>query len=605
MIRASWLRKRRASGPGFSPASHPGFHAFSGWVSCRPSEGSKGRNKLKRSIQSIAVLLTVPLLLTMSGCRLGRLFPSPAAKNSTPSGVSSAVSATAQTASASKDAFSLPVALGKNLNPLTTDSMINLTLWPLMFDSLAEPDAGYTPEMALASSVDNSGTTVTVHLRGGVRFTDGTSLTAKDVLYSYNEARNNAASFFHANTANIASVAASGSDTVIFTLNAPDMLFANLLTIPIIKSGSDNVSVPTGGTPAPIGSGRYSFSDNSLNGSLTVHKEWYKGTLPAIQTIHLVNMLDSSALLTSLKTGVIDYLYADANGGNVATAGLSTAAVSLNQMVFLGVNWSNASLANAHIRRAVSLAIDRDAVVSDAYSSRAKVSSLPFNPEWSALKQLTASSTSESKAASAASSFAASSEKTASSAKSAASESKAEAAGSANRSEAANELTAGGIPAKAGDSATVLTFRLLVNSDNAQMMAAAKRLTSSLASSGIAIVTDAEPAASYAAKLTAGQFDLYLGEIRLTDDMDIRPFFRGGTAGYGAPAQSSTQAAFSGWRAGSTTLASLVDTFQTETPFIPLCCRTGTVAYSPALKGTVAPTSSDIFRSAETWHFGG
>lgn len=488
--------------------------------------------------------------------------------------------------------------LGKSLNPLTTDSMLNLDLWPLLFDSLAEPDAGYNTQWGLATSADIRGTTVTVHLRSDVKFTDGTLLTAKDVVYSYNEVRGNTASYFYTNTADIANVAASGSYTVVFTLKTPDALFANLLNIPIIKSGSDTAAVPAGGTPCPVGSGRYSFSTDSLNGTLTANKSWYKGAALGIPTIRLVNMLDSSTALSSLKTGVFHYLYADSSGAGVATVGLSTASVSLNRMIFLGVNWSNASLANAHVRRAVSMAIDRSSLVSEVYSSRAKVSALPFNPDWSALASLASS-------ASSSSSSAASSSASSSSAKSASSAASSDAAGTVNRADVTSELVAGGVPAKSGSTAAVLSFRLLIDSDNAQMVAAAKTLTSSLAPSGIAIVTDAEPAASYVAKLGAGQFDLYLGEIRLTDDMNIAPLFQGGAAGYGAPAQSSTQTAFSGWQAGTVTLASLVETFRTEMPFIPLCFRVGTVAYSPSLKGTIAPTASDIFLGMENWHFGG
>lgn len=561
---------------------------------------------MKRTIKSVAALLAFTLLLTMAGCRLGWPFSKSTGKK-TASAASSAASGTSQTSSASaaavKTTFSLGVALGKSLNPLTTDSMVNLTLWPLLFDSLAEPDAGYTTQWGLATSADVSGTTVTVHLRSGVKFTDGTPLTAKDVVYSYNEVRGSAASYFYTNTTNIANVAASGSYTVIFTLKTPDALFANLLNIPIIKSGSDTAAVAAGDTACPVGSGRYSFSSDSLSGTLTANKSWYKGTAPGIQTIHLVNMLDSSTTLSSLKTSVIHYLYADASGTGVATVGLSTAPVSLNRMIFLGVNWSNASLANAHIRRAVSMAIDRSSLASEVYSSRAKVSALPFNPDWSALASLSASASAASSTAPAASSDRASS--AASAAKGTSSTASGAAAGTVDRADVTSELAAGGVKAQSGSSATVLTFRLLIDSGNSQMVAAAKKLTSSLSPSGIAIATDAEPAASYTAKLAAGQFDLYLGEIRLTDDMDITPLFQGGAAGYGAPAQSATQTAFAGWRAGAVTLASLADTFRTEMPFIPLCFRVGTVAYNSSLKGTVAPTASDIFLGMENWHFGG
>lgn len=573
--------------------------------------GGKGRTILKRTIRSVAVLLVGTLLMTLVGCRLGwPNFSKSKGKSASSHTASSAVStASAASSAAAATVFSLPMALGRDMNPLKTDSMTNLTLWPLLFDSLAEPDSGYSTQWCLASSADISGSTVTVHLRSGVHFTDGTALTAKDVLYSYNAVRGDSASFFYANTTNIANITFSGNYTVIFTLKSPDALFANLLNIPIIKSGSDTTATAVGSSPCPIGSGRYSYSDNALNGTLTVNKSWYKGTAPTIQTIRLINMLDSSATLSSLKTGVINYLYADWNGATVATAGLQTASVGLNRMVFLGVNWSNSFLANAHVRRAVSMAIDRSSIVSEAFSSRAKASLLPFNPDWAELVKLNTAASGPSAASTASSASSASSKtarssssKTASGA-SAASVDSDTANTTVDRADVTNELTAAGLPAKSGSSATLLTLRLLVDSGNTQMMTAAKKIVSSLSPSGIAVTIDAEPASAYASKLSAGQYDLYLGEIRLTDDMDISPLFQGGTAGFGAPATSQTQTAFTGWRAGSVTLSSLADTFRTEEPFIPLCFRLGTVAYSTGLKGTVAPTYADIFQNAEGWHF--
>lgn len=479
-----------------------------------------------------------------------------------------------------------------------------------MFDSLAEPDASYNPVMGLASSVDISGSTVTAHLRSGVKFTDGSSLTSRDVQYSFNMVRGDPASFFYQNVTDISGISTPDSQTVKFTLNTPDALFANLMNIPIIKYNTGSPGTAAGDTSVPVGTGRYVFSNDYLNGTLTANKSWYKGSSPAFQTIRLVNLLNTSAALSSLKIGEINYLFSDSSGNGVSAVGLGTAAVNLNQMVFLGVNAvsSKAGLSNAHVRKAISLAADRGAIVTDVFSSRARASSLPFNPAWAGLPNAAAGSSGTS-SASAASSSAASrtsgSAVSSGSSASAAVSASSGTSGSASFSAAAAELAAAGYTVKNPGipGSPVLSYGLLVNQDDSLMMSAAKTIAASLAKTGIAVTVDAQPTAAYASKLASGSFDLYLGQIRLTDDMDISPLFSGGAAGYGALTQSSAQAAFTAWRAGTASLSGVIDAFNSETPFVPICYRMGSVSYTAGLKGTIAPTFSNIFHNEESWHF--
>lgn len=574
---------------------------------------------MKQAIQTAAVILAIAVALGAAGCGHEKKNASPTGSSSSPSSSSSSSAVGSSAASSVKSSsFSLAVCLGKSLNPLTTDSMTNLTLWPLLFDSLAEPDASYNPVMRLASSVDISGNTVTAHLRSGVKFTDGTSLTARDVLYSYNMVRNDPASYFYSNVANISGISTPDSSTVKFTLSASDALFTNLMNIPIVKYNTGSLSVSPGDTPVPVGTGRYVFSNDYLTGTLTANKSWYKGTSPAFQTIRLVNILTSSATLSSLKIGEINYLFSDDSGNGVSVVGLGTTSVNLNQMVFLGVNTvsSKPGLSNAHVRKAVSLAVDRGSIVTDVFSSRAKASSLPFNPAWAGLPKTVASAGSSSSAVSAASSAVsktsgASKSSGASSSSSGGSDSTAAssasaASGSVNFSAAASELAAAGFPVKNPGipGSPVLSYSLLVNQDNSLMMSAAKNIAASLAKTGIGITIDAQPSAAYGAKLSAGSFDLYLGQIRLTDNMDLSPLFSGGAAGYGASPQSSFRAAFASWQAGTAPVSSVIDAFNNETPFVPICYRMGAVSYTAGLKGTIAPTFGDIFLNEEDWHFG-
>ena len=67
------------------------------------------------------------------------------------------------------------------------------------------------------------------------------------------------------------------------------------------------------------------------------------------------------------------------------------------------------------------------------------------------------------------------------------------------------------------DAATVqLSFRLLVNSDNAFKVAAAKQVAASWNSlNGVNVTVDEEPYDTYVSMLQSGSFDAYYGETQL------------------------------------------------------------------------------------------
>lgn len=467
--------------------------------------------------------------------------------------------------------------LSKSLNPLTTDSMINLVLWPLMYDCLAEPDASYTPQNNLASSIDNKGTTVTVQLKNA-KFSDGTALSAKDVKYSFEQVMSTPASFFYQNVKNIDHIDAKNSSTVIFYLKIPDTLFANLLDIPIIKYGSAPASA-AGTTPtAPIGTGRYVFSTDNFNGTLSANKNWYKGTALSFQTITLVNTLAGNTTFSSLKIGGIDYLFTDYGSGSAQAVGLSSKSVNLNRIVFLSVNSQrSAALSDAHVRKAISLAIDRKSIVADIYSTKALATHLPFNPAWNAAVKPS------------------------------------DADIAVNYTAAENELTNDGYTVQGtsgtrsktiNGTATQLSFKLLASSSNASYATIAKKIINSLAKTGVSVTLDLQSPDIYASKLAGGDFDLCLSELSLTDDMDLSPFFvSGGSASVGIASGSQTASAFSSWRSGSSQLQAVADAFNSETPFIPICYRTGTVSFTSGLSGSITPTYFNIFYGIENWHF--
>ncbi|MBO4432217.1 MAG: hypothetical protein J5852_01665, partial [Clostridia bacterium] len=78
---------------------------------------------------------------------------------------------------------------GDSFNPYTAATKYNRELAHLLYDPLIKCDNNFSPVYCLASDAVLDGTVCTVTLKTAY-FTDGSPVTADDVLYSYNLAKN-------------------------------------------------------------------------------------------------------------------------------------------------------------------------------------------------------------------------------------------------------------------------------------------------------------------------------------------------------------------------------------------------------------------------------
>lgn len=523
-----------------------------------------------KKICGLAALLLGCTLL--GGC-MGSIIP-PAGS----SGVSAAAATSAGSAqkAGALSSVTVPYAMNRSMNPFTADSMINLNLWPLLYDCLAEPDGQFTPQMRLAASVRTAGNTVSVSLRSGVQFSDGSPLTSADVVYSIQLAMSNPGCNFYTRVANFASPTANGPYGVTITLKTPDPLAANMLDFPIIKSGSDK-------NGKPIGSGRYLIKNDGNNRTLTANPRWYGRKTPKVSTITLLDVPDNNAIKNCLSVGELSYVLSDYGAGAMALANTGTSYFNLNQLLFLGVNRNNAALSDADVRRALSMILDRYTMVKEIYSSHALAADEPFNPAINGMPKIANN-------------------------------------GAPLLEQAVAELKKAGYTTKNGNGVlikssgahTALEFTLFVNKADSQRCAVAQQIAEEFKNVGIGIKINSTNEATFSAALTKNQFDLYLSEIKITNDMDLSPFFAaGGAASYGSSSNGNSSntngasgtfyAQYQKWRSGSVKLGDLPAAFDTETPFIPICYRMGSVSYPVSFFKNIIATNHNIFFNIEDW----
>lgn len=261
----------------------------------------------------------------------------------------------------------------------------------LLYDTLLWKDG--TGELLpwLAEGVERSGDnlTHTFRLRDGVRWSDGTALTVDDVVFTfgyYAGLETLPPPVIGQPPRGIASVSASGPNTVAITLEAPDVTFAEQVagTIPILPKhiweGIDDPAAEQGASIL-VGSGPYRLASGvEGDGSPLLYEandDYFLGT-PFVERIEFTPVDDQfSALLagavdSAIGQGLRDDVLARFDGDEfeiITSRGGSTT----------GLYWNldkGGTLADVRFRRACAMAIDRE----DLVDRLADGNGLPGNP---------------------------------------------------------------------------------------------------------------------------------------------------------------------------------------------------------------------------------
>ena len=272
----------------------------------------------------------------------------------------------------------------QSLNPLLLEGPQAYAVSELLFSYLTNYDAaGNTvPDVALqVPAIENGGasadgTRITFHLRRGVRWQDGTPLSARDVVFTYraimNPANNIPERFGYDK---IVAISAPGPYTVVIRLKKPyapiiPLFFGGDSNYPILpehllaKYASLN-SVPF--DEKPVGSGPYMLKAWARGDRLvlTANPHYYRGK-PAIGQLVLPFTHDESTIVNELMTGEVDAAFSLGASRISLLRTLPHHRITVAPIPYyyaVGFNVTDPELRDVNVRRAVALAIDRDTIV--------------------------------------------------------------------------------------------------------------------------------------------------------------------------------------------------------------------------------------------------
>ncbi len=272
------------------------------------------------------------------------------------------------------------------LDPHTQTAFASFRLLELIYEPLVTLDADLNIVPALAESwaFNDDATQLTLNLRQGVTFHDGSDFTSADVKASLERILDEAtAAAGRANFLSIASIDTPDDYTVVFNLSQADVpLLSALATTNAAIVSSDDVEAGTIGTETN-GTGPFVLDEwvPEENTTLSANPSWW-GEGPFVDGIDVRIIPDETSILAALRAGTIDF--AILNDPLVATLLIDDPTVTLNRAPALAyhvfqLNAAREPLDILEVRQAISCAIDRQEVIDTAALGEGEVTG-PLTP---------------------------------------------------------------------------------------------------------------------------------------------------------------------------------------------------------------------------------
>ena len=470
--------------------------------------------------------------------------------------------------------FSLGYDPTVSLHPFAGNSQVNQELTGLVYQGLYELDNTFTPQPVLAAdaSVSEDALTWTFTLAGGTVFSDGTPLTAAHAAASLNQARTSPV--YAARLAAVTRAAAADDVTLSVTLSRPNGNLPALLDIPIVlETGPDEDG---NAPPAPLGTGYYRYA--RTEDALYLQINYYHPSAAKLpyDAIPLTPVSNTGERIAAFDSGMVSAVTTDFASPYALSysGGYEITDYPTTSLMYAGFNAAAGPCQSPLVRQAFSRAFDRAALVEvqlAGHGDPAVLPVFPLNGEYSgghaALLEY-------------------------------------------DLDAAALLLAEAGYTLNEEDGLlynrkTPLEVTILVNSDNSVRRDVAQRLAEALARLGVTAAVRHLPWSDYTAALAAGEYDLYLGEVRLTGDFDLFSLLAG-ELNYSGLENVELGQAVTQWQANQgvwrTVAANVLwGQFVQDLPIAPLCFKRESLLVRWGMVSNAQPIRANPYHQMEQW----
>jgi oligopeptide transport system substrate-binding protein len=284
------------------------------------------------------------------------------------------------------------------LDPTMGEDVVSTRVGYDLFATLVSFDQENNPIPGLAEKweISPDGKTYTFHLRKNLKFSDGSPLTATDVVYSLDRLEDpktaSPYSWLLSNVQNAnlvtsgkaspdkLAVSAPDADTVVIKLNDPDMAFLQALSLPDVAVVDRKVIDKYGQAwidPSHIvTSGAYVLKEHVVNGYMLAVKNpyYYDAANVSIPKVKYLPLQDKNATIPTYEAGGVDITFenvpVDQYQDLEKKYPKQLHTVSQEALYYYDFNMKDPKFANVKLRQALTMAVDREVLTRDVLKQK-------------------------------------------------------------------------------------------------------------------------------------------------------------------------------------------------------------------------------------------
>lgn len=480
----------------------------------------------------------------------------------------------------------LPMVAVSSLNPLVSKDEDTYYISKQVYQSLFAVDEHLTPKPQLADkySFNQEEKTLTLTLKQGILWHDGKKFTADDVKYTidaFKAAGEN--SLYQSAISKIESVRTTGTYKVVISFQSASDMSLDMLTFPILPEHQfDTIyqAVSKISGFKPIGTGPYKYKSFDPTSHLTlVANEEYDGVVPknrlAFQIlpgkVSFFNLLKASNLSLIISTA------AD-RASQLSGEDVTIVDFPSNEVEYLGYNFAQPDLSKRSVRTAIASAIDPQKIIEESYYGSGITNGDIYYPGYLGTEPDKDAYMFDPDI-------------------------------SSRYLEKAGYVDTNNDGYLENETGEPLTLGILVDGNNESRYLSAKQIKTFLKEIGIKTEIERVDYTTYLAKLQSGDFDLYLGGMKLSKNMDLRMLLsKDGEYNYLGYGNGKLDDLLNTLRSGITlsemkqTYLEIRSVLHEDLPYFCLLYKTYGAIKSPALMGDVAPTFDQYYRASDGWY---
>lgn len=466
------------------------------------------------------------------------------------------------------------------INPLLTNNRNVQEISKVIYDPLVTLDGNYKLQYCLAEEIAKTDeVTYIIKLRKGVLWEDKSNFTANDVQYTIQLILNGASSRYYENLKHIAGTEVIDSNTIKITLSQPVSFFEYNLTFPIMCQNYYDGEEFILSEKTPIGTGMFKIQEISSNVIKLVQNEHYwdssRKPMATEITINLYGTIGEA--YTAFKNGEIDLLTVKITNieDYIGMLGYNKIEYKTRNYDFLAINTQHEILSEAAVRKAISLAIDKNNIVASCLGAGYTVSN--FNLDmgcWLYTKDLNTTIDTDQAAQ--------------------------------ILSAAGWERTTNNWIKRTENGTKKLEFSISVNAENSTRVAVAENIKNQLASFGVPVIINYLSTENYTNAINNKSYDVILTGIQNSYSPSLKTFFGdGNVANYFNQEVSEIMSIVENTSDEGTLYekySRLYDIYLEEAPYIGLYRETDIIVYNQGLVGNITANSFNIYYNIEKWY---